>query len=610
MPDVTAQWWVERNGPRERILSADLGDFTPKTVTVAEADGRTLLILGGESDDRLPIRTVDLETGTPLPDRALVHGHRSPDAIALGRCGDRVLLATGTRRGSVRVRDAVTGHPVGVEITHERTGVSVAVATVDGEDVVAVAGSAWIKVWRLSDGTQLAGRGYKDVRFVAHGGRLLAVKAKAGIVHETRDVLTGKVVAPEFPVPNDVVWTLTGRDGRLLAVGVHAGTITQTWAWDVLAGTPVTLPPLLGPDSLDEAADTVATIAVDGAATLVTWRTKDYGTGRDLLYDGRRVPLGPEPAGPEIALGGGLIAEAGFGNALSVRVASTGAPVETPYYGGEVGPPLGAGLRDGRLVTVLPGEPRRFFDDEGSLVTRPGGEMMIWDVADGRPVARVAADIAVQCAAVGDGTIALLHPEDGETPRLRLVDLATGHTRADVPLAPTYAALLKPPVFLTRGGRSVVAVAGADIALYDAVTGDRVDGVTFDLEHISGCVLAAGRVGDREVLAGGGSFSPLVLWDAETGAELRRLDCDGIGVSALAFGDHHGRPILVTATERYSHLQAWDAATGRRIGRSVDIGRRVPTMVITSLRVARRQGETVVLSAAEGWPPHMWIIKR
>ncbi|WP_092544974.1 hypothetical protein [Actinoplanes derwentensis] len=97
-------------------------------------------------------------------------------------------------------------------------------------------------------------------------------------------------------------------------------------------------------------------------------------------------------------------------------------------------------------------------------------------------------------------------------------------------------------------------------------------------------------------------------WDAATGEPLLRISCDGFDVSALAVGDLSGRPILATATTRYARLQVWDAITGEQIGKGLDVGRRVNPMTATSLRITRWRDKTVVLAAAKGWPPFLWII--
>ncbi|GAA1639861.1 WD40 repeat domain-containing protein [Actinoplanes couchii] len=584
---MTDGWIRYYDQRREFVPGAHLGDFEPETVMVADG---TVVLFGGRSDDRLPLRALDLETGVPLPDRAGLHGRRPPRAIALGRCGDRTLLATASATGVVRVRDAATGAPVGAEIHHERTGVSVAVAAVDGDDVVAVAGSAWIKAWRVADGTQLASRGYKSARFVAFQGRLLAARAHDG-ARELRDVLTGKAVAT-FSVPDGTVWTIAEIGGRLLAVAVPGTRIdgAAPWAWDVFAGEEVTLPPLTGP-----AADvgSVRAITVDAdLTTLVTWYTEEYETRAALRLPGAQaVETVDDPV-----LGGGLVAVADHGNTLIVRDTATGEPIGSPFYGGAVGPPAGLTRLDGRTVAVLPGE-----------------QLMIWDVAGGRPVARLDCGLDLHRVVPDDrGRAALLYPTDGEEPRLRVLDLATGETAVDVALAPQYAGLVAAPVWVEHDGRPMLAVLEDHaITLYDAATGARHTGVFGDhsAEMFSPGVLAGGLVGDRRVLAAGCDFGGEVrIWDAGTGERLLRVDCGGLGVGAVTFGDHDGRPIMATATSTYPRIQVWDAVTGAKIGRGIDMSRRVTPMKTTAMTLTRWRGRTALLAAARDWPPFLWVI--
>ncbi|HWS36362.1 MAG TPA: hypothetical protein VN408_26965 [Actinoplanes sp.] len=76
--------WAGYHQPREYVPSDDLGSFRPETVDVAEAGGRTVALFGGRSDDRLPLRALDLETGVLLPDRAGLHGLCRPRAAGGG----------------------------------------------------------------------------------------------------------------------------------------------------------------------------------------------------------------------------------------------------------------------------------------------------------------------------------------------------------------------------------------------------------------------------------------------------------------------------------------------------------------------------------------------
>lgn len=245
-----------------------------------------------------------------------------------------------------------------------------------------------------------------------------------------------------------------------------------------------------------------------------------------------------------------------------------------------------------------------------------GDELTVWDVTDGRPVTRITSGVDLHTMALDDrGTAALVYPIEGEKPRLRIVDLADGTVRTDVALPLRNVNLVQAPVWTEHAGRRVLVVNDDEggFVLYDPDTGDQLP-VLFGEHRVEGFapwfsagVLAARRVGDRHLLATGSSLgSEVRVWDAGTGEPLARMSCAGLGVSALAFGDDDGRPVLATATRTYPRLQLWDAVTGTEWCKGVDMSQRVNPMEATALQVTRWRGKVAVLAVGNGWPPFLW----
>src|SRR5689334_22969359 len=122
-------WAEDPAQPPHLLLSTPLGTLRPESVTPATVNGREVLVFAGADDESLPVRFVELDSGALLPDRSLLH---SAHLVGLGRGAGRTLLATVTSRGTVAVRDAATGEPVGPAIRGPESPLAVVPGLVDG----------------------------------------------------------------------------------------------------------------------------------------------------------------------------------------------------------------------------------------------------------------------------------------------------------------------------------------------------------------------------------------------------------------------------------------------------------------------------------------------
>ena len=92
-------------------------------------------------------------------------------AVVIGRAGDRDVIVSGSRDGTVRVWDAVTGDPVGEPLAVPGWVTAVAIGRAGDRDVIISATDWKVRVWDAVTGTQLgalAGH-HGEVRAVAIG---------------------------------------------------------------------------------------------------------------------------------------------------------------------------------------------------------------------------------------------------------------------------------------------------------------------------------------------------------------------------------------------------------------------------------------------------------
>src|SRR5437879_3406705 len=79
--------------------------------------------------------------------------------------------------------------------------------------------------------------------------------------------------------------------------------------------------------------------------------------------------------------------------------------------------------------------------------------------------------------------------------------------------------------------------------------------------------VAWGQLGDRPVLASGGSDGTVRLWDPERGEELRTLPGHTNSVFAVAWGQLGDRPVLATGggASAGGTVRLWDPERGEQL---------------------------------------------
>jgi hypothetical protein len=597
--------WVEDpSRPPHLLLNAPLGTLRPESIVPAMANGREVVVFAGTDEESLPVRFVDLDGGALLPDRSLLH---SSHLVGLGRGAGRALLATVTFQGTVAVREAETGEPIGPAIRGPGSPLAVATGLVGGRELVAVSYRDESRVWDPADGAEVAARGFGGHALVPYEGRLLAVSGGED-TWQLRDVPTGEAFGAAFPAHGSVVAAVVHR-GRVLVVSPGA----PVRAWDVAAGAETTLPALwLAAETGEASPRSLALTELDGGlAAIVTWESPP-GTDRTELWlpgdAGPRLGSLPEAGAAAVLSHDGrlLTAVAGRSGALSV----TG--VRSPYYGGPVRSFGGWAKRAGRMLAVLSGEPAVLYDVEAG---RPFARVALPDYAPDSPVEVVIGDggFRVQDTVRGrellrrdgqydDDTVAVTAVAYRETDDKAL--LATGGADGSVrvwnvsarePAGGPWHGHTGPvtAVALTRWRGQAVALstdASGTARMWMLGAPVRQAGHTDRVSAVAGGVRAG-----RPVFASGGEDGMIRFWDPVTGAGVGEpirsgpvtglsfagdiLVCGGDGVVQRrdpATGEPIGEPLsgsgrlaaaelegraLVAAVDG-ERLRVWDAATG------------------------------------------------
>jgi len=561
-------WAEDPSQPPHHVLSTPLGTLRPESITPALANGREVLVFAGTDDESLPVRFVDLESGALLPDRSLLH---SPHLAGLGRGAGRTLLATVTPRGTVAVREAETGEPIGTALHGPEAPLAVMTGLVGGREFVAVCGRDRTRVWDPADGAEIAAPGIGGHALVAYEGRLLAVSGD-GDTWRLRDVLTGEAYGAPFPALGAIVAAVVHR-GRVLVVSPGV----PVRAWDVAAGAETTLPALWRADETGQAVlGRLALTELDGGlAATVTWQIPAESDRIELWVPGddgpRRAALPDADAVAVLAHDGRLLtAAAGRSGALSV----TGA--RSPYYGGPVRSFGGWARRSGRMLAVLSGDPAVLYDIEAGRpfarvalpdyapenpveVVVDGGGFRLRDAVRGRELLRRDGqhdNDAVAVTAVGyrEADDKALLATGGADGSVRVWDVSArepiGGPWHGHPGPVTAVALTR-----WRGQAVVLSTDASGTARMWMIGGPvRHAGHTDRVSAVAGGVRAG-----RPVFASGGEDGTIRFWDPVTGGGVGEPIRSG-PIAGLAFaGD-----ILVSSGDGV--VRRWDPATGEPIG--------------------------------------------
>jgi WD40 repeat protein len=640
-PQSTEPGWIEDPDAAPHLVLRGPIDRT-RGVAVVTVDGSPVLAVPAQGGGDLDlVRAVDLITGAVLPDRSGLR-RAAHEVLALG--AGRLLATLGRRRDAVVVRDAVTGVPVGVPLPVVTRGL--ALTELDGRAVLIAAGSG-LSVLDVRTGELITRHDGRSGRhLVEHQGRWLIVAEEKATTLRLCDVRTGEAYGQ--PIPCDFSVTVSRlsaveHDGRLLIAFLDGHTDGKVRLWDATAGAELpTAPPFDDVRELDVATvdgrplllavrsgqpaaplalwdlstgdqvfpdcfagyagecarvalgsldDGFFAVTVDGDGSSTLWVRSAAGTRRTVLTDGAmsRVVVGAVDGRPTVALGGA-------DGALRLFDARTGEEFGSPFYGGRVSPSI-AGFTDraGRAVAVLGGEPLR-----------------LWDVAAGVPVGRRDrfADRITGFATgeLGDGrtVLAAVIGERGSATHLTVWDPEADAVVTEVSLDRLTADTgPEDLVFTEIDGRAAVAVViGRAVHSWDAATGEPL-GRPYQGLRSAAAVLAAGRIGDRPVLAVGGKDKAVHVVDPATGAAVvPPMAGHSQRVTALAFGTAAGRTVVASGSGDKS-VRVWDAGTGARVGGPWN----GHDDRIVALHVAERDGEPVVVSLAPTGPPRMWLLR-
>ncbi|WP_433731397.1 WD40 repeat domain-containing protein [Actinoplanes sp. CA-051413] len=628
---------MEAPGAAPHLLLPGPLDGT-RAATMVTAGGRPVLVVPAPGDGEAGfVRAVDLATGAVLPDHSGLRREQH-DALALGAGG---LVATAGRpSGTVVVRDAVTGSPVGVPLPLKPRGISLTV--LDGRPVVIAAGSGLV-VHDVQTGAPIAKHGRRNGWCLTEfQGRHLLVAQESATSLRLYDALTGEPYGQPFSCDfSGSVFRMAAvdHDGRLLVAFLdhHAACKVSLWdvttgaalptappfddvqeidvatvhgrplllaarsgkvaspltLWDLTTGQPVFPDAFAGYDgecarvALGSVANGFFAVTVDRDGSSALWVCSSQGTQRIPLTDGgmSRTALGEVDGSPTVALGGA-------GGALRLFDARTGREFSSPFYGGSPDDSvIGATGDAGRAVVLQRGRPMR-----------------LWDVEAGIPVARLdrSADRIAAGEVAGRRMFALVTGGRDSGVGLSLWDPDAGALVAEVSLAHTTADDRPADVVFTRiDDRAAVAVAvGRTVRSWDAVTGEPL-GRPYRGLSSSVSTIAAGRIGDRAMLAAGGKDHAVHVFDPASGAAVvPPMAGHSQGLTALAFGTVDGRTVVASGSWDKT-VRVWDAATGACVGGPwTGHGDR-----IVAVHVTERDGEPVVVSHAASGPPRLWRLR-
>ncbi|MGX1676485.1 AAA family ATPase [Streptomyces sp. NPDC055400] len=172
--DETIRVWDAADGELIRALRVRAGS---RTVAIGRAGNRDVIVCGSGAGHIHVWDAITGESTVPampafVAPRPVGHA-RDVLCVALGRVGDRALIASGTWENTVRLWDAVTGRPLGEPLTgHDKGVCSVAFGRFGDRDVV-ISGSVdtTVRLWDALTGVPV------DTPLTGHHGTVYAVAA-------------------------------------------------------------------------------------------------------------------------------------------------------------------------------------------------------------------------------------------------------------------------------------------------------------------------------------------------------------------------------------------------------------------------------------------------
>jgi WD40 repeat protein len=480
---------------------------------------------------------------------------------------DGALVGWYTERGEVTVCDPQTGETIRVLSMPDDAGARRMALSPDHRTLAVVVGERTVTLWDIPTGNQLA---------------------------TLEDVHEKTVNACEFDA-----------DGKRLATGDETGRLV---VWDVTArgrqhswqAVPDLLrSPVFSPDGQL----VICQSGRDGQ--LAVW---------DLASEQRLGTLGGPPNdASQLAFSrdGRSLAAAYVGEAVVVWDFPSGRErfrIAAETFAADAGPAGGAAWGGGPVPPPPPG-PRPWWagvafspDGRGLAVGGPLGAIRLYDAATGellRPVVQPATGVTWSglLAVSADGRWLATGMRDGA---VGLWDLQTGQLRWQSKGGP-HTGVVRALAF-TRNSRLLASFADdGSMATWDVETGEVLSDAVVEPSYSAACapdagvVVTAGKENqmrtwdletgrprgdllglprgassvaispDGQLVAAGGAFlNGVLLWDRQTGAEVRRLETAQTCTNSLAFSDDGG---LLVSTDPQSwpepaQLHIWDVATG------------------------------------------------
>ncbi len=462
-----------------------------------------------------------------------VRAEASIRAVALGRVGGRELLAAGGDDKVITVWDAVTGETVHARTGHRGPVSGVAAGVVAGRAVVfSASADGDVRVWAGDAADDLGAVSGWEGAFtdVCHarvaGLDLICAGGDDGVVRvwnaataESTHTLGGHagwvnavamvglgdrgLVASGGADRVVRVWDLS--DGReLRAFEGHTGSVTG------VAFTTAGDRPVAGSCSLD---GTVRTWDVlSGEALTVRPAEGDWPAAIHAVSGARR------PAFVTAAMDGSVRIWDAVTGALLASLAgdSAASDVAAVETGGRV--TVAAGFKDGSLRLWADGEPVRTVPPAGAAITAvaigPGGLVVGTD----------------------DGTVRVHDTETGDELRT-----ATPHTA---------------PVLSLAFAEDILVSGGADaVRTWDALTGAPAARLPGSARAVA---VAAGRIGERTLVAAAGYDGAVRVWDTVTARPLPTLHGQ---TGPVAFGAR----FLAATSEGMGTVGVWNPVTGERV---------------------------------------------
>ncbi|MGW3934902.1 hypothetical protein [Streptomyces phaeochromogenes] len=548
---------LKRHAPHLRLT----GHTGSVQTVVAFTDASRRVLLASGSDDGT-VRIWDPARGEAVGDPVTLNDDAVQSIAAFAGPKGRTLLATGGADGTVRIWDPVRGDTVGESLTGHNDWVHSVAAfeDADGQTLLATGGGdGTLRVWEPLTGKELAVGGLDE-----YGTEWDPDTGK-----ET-DVLVG--TGHDGDVYSVAAFdSLDGQDRHvLLATAGNDGTVR---IWDPVTGEETT-DPLTGHEG---AVFSVAAFEGRGGQTLLASGGED-GTVRIWNPDTGRQTMAPLTDHEEPVLAVGTLVEAAEDGARTLLV-TVGADNSVRLWDPAGGQPVTAPLtgHENWVRAVSPVPP---LSGAYPLLATGGDDhtLRIWAPLSGRPagvpfhdaetITRTLTSFSGEeeqtlIAAVGDDAVLrVFDPAEGE----QVDEVETEHDGGDV------LTVIAVRVVQDDDEGLVFATGGEDgvVRLWDPATGAMTGEVVTD--HAGGVQALSAFVGfgGQSFLATGGEDGVVRLWDPATGAKTGEVVTDHAGgIRALsAFVGLGGQSLLATAGAD-GFVRRWNLMTGQAVGEPI-----------------------------------------